>query len=116
MEVLASLFEHLSQHVVVFVHLDELFPNDLPKTLSFRRQTTKAVMHGGYRRDALSHRSVHSEHQVRRVAEVRRIFRAFVACKIYRTVLASASLTTSRLSLNCLSVRIAFSPAPSGPQ
>jgi hypothetical protein len=40
-QVLTGLFEHLSQHVIILVHPNELLPNDLAETLSPRRRTPK---------------------------------------------------------------------------
>ena len=70
LQVLSGTFEHLRQHVVLHAHLHELFPNDLSELLSPRRQTTKAVMHRRYRSDALLHRSIDREEQVRGVASM----------------------------------------------
>jgi hypothetical protein len=55
-------FEHLSQHVVLLVHPHELLANDPAEALGTRGQTTKTVVNGGYRSDALSDCSVHGEH------------------------------------------------------
>ena len=45
-EVRTCLIEHFSQHVMLLVHPNELFPNDLAETLGTRRQTAKAVVNG----------------------------------------------------------------------
>jgi hypothetical protein len=45
--VLTGAIEYFLQHVVVLAELHELPQNDLAEPLSSRRQTTKAVMHGG---------------------------------------------------------------------
>jgi hypothetical protein len=46
--------EDFSQNIVLLAYLDELLPNDLAEPLGPRRQTTEAIVHRGYRGDAIA--------------------------------------------------------------